>query len=131
MAKPSMPGALQRIYCYVEGQQSIEQGRLAVKMMLAEPIDWHLFATVFEESEPEQGPEDPGLHRVGRLVPRSRKHRRFRDGAKPRQFLAGLPVISANRQRPKHDTGVALRPCASLSMDLPKGVATSFRDVFA
>src|SRR5262245_49951654 len=97
----SMPRA-RRIYCNVEGQQSIEHGRLAVKMMLAEPIAWHLFATVFEESEPEQGPEDPGLHRVGRPVPaRSRKHRRFRDGAKPRQFLAGLPVISANRQGPK------------------------------
>ena len=55
IAKLSMPGALQRIYCNVEGQQSIEQGRLAVKMMLAEPIAWHLFAAMFEESEPEQG----------------------------------------------------------------------------
>ncbi len=42
-------------YCNVEGQQSIEQGGLAVKMMLAEPIAWHLFATVFEQSEQSSG----------------------------------------------------------------------------
>src|SRR5262245_18374707 len=105
-----MPGA-RRIYCSVEGQQSIEHGRLAVKMMLAEPIAWDLFAAMFEESEPEHGPEDPCLHRVGRPVPACcAKHGRFRDRAKPRQLLAGLPLISANRQGPKHDTGVALRP---------------------
>jgi hypothetical protein len=38
----------------------------------------------------------PGLHRVGRPVPRSRKNRRLRDRAKPRQFLAGLPVACRN-----------------------------------
>ena len=36
--QPSMPGALQRINCDVESQQSIEQGRLTIKMMLNETI---------------------------------------------------------------------------------------------
>src|SRR5262249_58342179 len=31
-------------------------------------------------------------------------------GAKPGQFLGGLPVIGANRQRPKHDPDVRLWP---------------------
>ena len=48
-----MPGAHQRIYCNVEGQQSIEQGGLTIIMTPAEPIAWYLFATVFEELKPE------------------------------------------------------------------------------
>src|SRR5262249_7424827 len=42
--------------------------------------------------------------------PTSPKTSRLGDGAKPGQFLGGLPVIGANRQRPKHDPDVRLWP---------------------
>src|SRR6516165_1804754 len=80
-----MPGASRRVYLDVKGEQSLEQLGLAIKMMLAEPAARYLFAAVL------------------------RKHRRLWNGAKPGQFLGGLPVIGANRKRPKHDPG--LRPC--------------------
>src|SRR4051812_42269780 len=74
-----MSESLHRIYRDVESQHSVEQGCLTIEMMLAGPALCDLFVAVFEQSEPEQRSEDPGLHRIGRPVPRSRKHRGFRD----------------------------------------------------
>src|SRR6516165_11245717 len=96
--QPSMPGPLRQVYLDVKGEQSLEQLGFAIEMMLAEPAARYLFAAVLKQSEPEQRSEDFGLHRVGRPVPHLRKHHRLRNGAKPRQFLGGLPVIGANRQ---------------------------------
>src|SRR6516164_5816596 len=80
----SLPGPFRQAYLDVKGEQSLEQLGLAIKMMLAEPAARYLFPAVLK------------------------KHRRLRNGAKPGQFLGGLPVIGANRKRPKHDPG--LRP---------------------
>ena len=93
----SMSGSLHQIHCDVERQHLVEQGCLAIEMMLVEPTLRDLFATVFEQSEPQQRSEDPGLHRVCGSVPRSGKHRGLRDGAEPCQLLAGLPVGCRNR----------------------------------
>jgi hypothetical protein len=46
--QPSMPGPFRRVYLDVKGEQSIEQLGLAIKMMLAEPAAWNLFAAVLE-----------------------------------------------------------------------------------
>ena len=46
--QPSMPSPFRQVYLDVKGEQSIEQLRLAIKMMLAEPAVRNLFAAVFE-----------------------------------------------------------------------------------
>ena len=110
-----MPRFVGKIHFHIEREQPIEQWRLAIIVPGREPAVRDLFAAVLQQSEPQQRAQNSRLYGVGRPVPRSRKHRRFRDGAKPRQFLAGLPVIIANRQRSKHNAGVRLRPRAKQS----------------
>jgi hypothetical protein len=46
--QPSMPGPFRQVYLDVKGEQSIEQLRLAIKMMLAEPAARKFFAAVLE-----------------------------------------------------------------------------------
>jgi hypothetical protein len=46
--QPSMPGPFRQIYLDVKGEQSIEQLRLAIKMMLAVPAARNLSAAVLE-----------------------------------------------------------------------------------
>jgi hypothetical protein len=43
-----MPGPFRQVYLDVKGEQSIEQLRLAIKMMLAEPAARKFFAAVLE-----------------------------------------------------------------------------------
>jgi len=47
----------------VEGDQTIEQRGLAIEMTLAKATAFDLFPSVFEQTEPEQRSENPGLHR--------------------------------------------------------------------
>src|SRR5436190_14654331 len=46
--QPSMPGPFRQVYLDVKGEQSLEQLGLTIKMMLAKPAPWNLFAAVFE-----------------------------------------------------------------------------------
>jgi hypothetical protein len=46
--QPSMPSPFRQGYLDVKGEQSIEQLRLAIKMMLAEPAARKFFAAVLE-----------------------------------------------------------------------------------
>jgi hypothetical protein len=48
MPQASMPGPLRPVYLDIEGEQSLEQLGLAIKMILAEPAARNLFAAVFE-----------------------------------------------------------------------------------
>ena len=47
-----MPGPFRQVYLDVKGEQSIEQLRLAIKMMLAEPAARYLFAAVLAPLSP-------------------------------------------------------------------------------
>jgi hypothetical protein len=105
-----MPNTFRKVYADIEREQSIEQLGLAIKMVLPEPAVRHLFAPALQQPKPQQRSQDTRLRRVGRPVQCPGKHRRFRNSAKPGQFLGGLPVIGANQQRPKHDPGVRLWP---------------------
>ena len=96
--QPSMPSTFRKVYADIEREQSIEQLGLAIKMVLPEPAVRHVFAPALQQPKPQQRSQDSRLRRVGRPVPCPGKHRRFRNSAKPGQFLGGLPVIGANRQ---------------------------------
>src|SRR6266566_7300953 len=93
---PSVTGALRKIHFDIKREQPIEQGHLAIVMPRCESAVGDLFTTVLQQSEPQQRTQDSRLHGVGRSVPRPRQYGRLRDGAQPRQLLAGLPAVRGN-----------------------------------
>jgi hypothetical protein len=83
--KPSVTGTLRKIHFYIECEEAIEECRLAIIR--------EIFAAMLQQSEPQQWQQDSRLHGLGRPVPSPRHCDRLRNGAEPRQLLAGLSAV--------------------------------------
>ena len=68
---PSMTGTMRKIHFYVECEQEIEEYRLSIIVPHREPAVGDAFAALIQQSEPQQWPQDPRLHGVGRTCPKS------------------------------------------------------------
>ena len=90
--KPSVTGTLRKIHFYIECEEAIEECRLAI-IPRCQPAIGEIFAAILQQSEPQQWPQDSRLHGVGRPVPSPRHCDWLRNGAEPRQLLAGLPAV--------------------------------------
>jgi hypothetical protein len=90
--KPSVTGTLRKIHFYIECEEAIEGCRLAI-IPRCQPAIGEIFAAMLQQSEPQQWPQDSRLHGLGRPVPSPRHCDRLRNGAEPRQLLAGLSAV--------------------------------------
>ena len=81
----------------VEGQEAIEQRRLAIEVSLLKAIVGDIVRSVLEKPKPLQGSKNPRLHRIRTRVPLTFQNTYDRDRAQTREALTRLPVVGGDR----------------------------------
>jgi hypothetical protein len=106
----SVPGRRWLFSVDIEGEEAIEQGRLATETPLGKERAKRLLRAMFEEAKPKQRPQHTCFHRVRSGIPGRLQDIRYRNGTEPGEFLRCLPVLRGYRKRPKQGADIALGP---------------------